>query len=103
MAYDLTGKSSCFFPSFLSCVSPANSTPRATSPSGENQKAIQKLGTISSFISPKELKEEVFGRKDVRVDKNPRVPGNTVGTTRWKVGWTSMTDVFEPEQRSSFR
>lgn len=70
MAYNLIGNSACFFPSFLSFVSPANSTSRATSPSGENQEAIQKLGTISSFISPKELKEE--GRKDVKVDKNPR-------------------------------
>lgn len=61
-----------FPPSFLSSVSPANSIPRATFPSGENLEATGKLGTISSFISPKELKEEVFGRKDVKVDKNLR-------------------------------
>lgn len=68
------------FPSFLSFVSPASSTLTATSPSGQNQEAIRKLGTISSSISPKELKEEVFGRKDVKVDKDLRgVPGNPVG------------------------
>lgn len=72
MAYDLIGNSSCFFPSFLSFVSPASSTPRATSPSGQTQEARRKLGTIGSSISPKEPKEEVFGRKDVKVDKNLR-------------------------------
>lgn len=72
MAYDLIGNSSCFFPSFLSFVSPVNSTPRVTSPSGENQKATRKLRTMSSFFSPKELKEEVFGRKDAKPDKNLR-------------------------------
>lgn len=72
MAYDLIGNSSCFFPSFLSFVSPASSTLRATFPSRQTQEAIRKLGTISSSISPKELKEEVFGRKDVKVDKNLR-------------------------------
>lgn len=72
MAYDLIGNSSCFFPSFLSFVSPANSAPRASSPSGENQEATRKLGTISSSFPPKELKEEVFGRKDVKADKNLR-------------------------------
>lgn len=33
---------------------------------------MRKLGTISSFISSKELEEEVSGRKDVKVDKNLR-------------------------------
>lgn len=71
MAYDLIGNSACFFPSFLSFVSPANSTPRATSPGG-NQETTRKPGTVSSAFSPKELKEEVFGRKDVKIDKNLR-------------------------------
>lgn len=33
---------------------------------------MRKLGTISSFISSKELEEEVSGGKDVQVDKNLR-------------------------------
>lgn len=33
---------------------------------------MRKLGTISSFISSKELEEEVSGGKDVKVDKNLR-------------------------------
>lgn len=70
MVFNLFGNSSCFFPSFLSFVFPASSAPRIISPSGENQEAIRKLGTISSSISPKELQEEAFGRKDVNVDKN---------------------------------
>lgn len=69
-AYDLIGNSSCFFPSFFSFVSPANSAPWATSPRGENQEAARKLGTTSSSFIPKELKKEVFGRKNVKVDKN---------------------------------
>lgn len=63
-----------FFPSFFffSFVFSASSTSRVISPSGENQEAMRKLGTISSFISSKELEEEVSGRKDVKVDKNLR-------------------------------
>lgn len=33
---------------------------------------MRKLGTISSFISSKELEEEVSGGKDVKVDENLR-------------------------------
>jgi hypothetical protein len=55
---------------FFSFVFSANSTSRIISPSGENQEAMRKLGTISSFISSKELEEEVSGGKDVKVDKN---------------------------------
>lgn len=33
---------------------------------------MRKLGTISSFISSKELEEEVAGRKDVKADRNLR-------------------------------
>lgn len=63
LAYDLIGNSYCFFPSFLPFVFPANSTLRATSPSTENQEATRQLGTISSSIFPKELKEEAFGKR----------------------------------------
>lgn len=105
MAYDLIGDSSCFFPSSLSFVFLSNSTPKATSPSGQNQEAIRKLGTIGSSIPPtKELKEEVFGRKDIKVDKNLRgVPGNTVGNTGIEGKLDSMTDVFEAEQSPAFK
>lgn len=75
MAYHLIGNSSCFFPSSffpLSFVFSANSISRVISPSGENQEAMRKIGTISSFISSKELEEEVSGGKDVKVDKNLR-------------------------------
>lgn len=62
-----------FFPFiFFSFVFFANSTSRVISPSGENQEAMRKLGTISSFISSKELEKEVCGRKDVKFDKNLR-------------------------------
>lgn len=57
---------------FFSFVFSASSTSRVISPSGENQEAMRKLGTISSFISSKELEEEVSGRKDVKADKNLR-------------------------------
>lgn len=60
------------FSLLFSFVSPDNSTPRVTSPSGENQEATRKLRTISSFFSPKELQEEVLGRKDAKADKNLR-------------------------------
>lgn len=33
---------------------------------------MRKIGTTSSFISSKELEEEVSGGKDVKVDKNLR-------------------------------
>lgn len=75
MAYYLIGNSSCFsllLFFFFSFVFSASSTSRVISPSGENQEAMRKLGTISSFISSKELEEEVSGRKDVKVDKNLR-------------------------------
>lgn len=75
MAYCLIGNSSCFFPFFFSSfVFSANSTSRVISPSGENQEAMRKLGTIGSFISSKELEEEVSGGKDVKLDKNLREP-----------------------------
>lgn len=64
-----------FFPFFFSSfVFSANSTSRVISPSGENQEAMRKLGTIGSFISSKELEEEVSGGKDVKLDKNLREP-----------------------------
>lgn len=74
MAYYLIGNSSCFslLFFFFSFVFSASSTSRVISPSGENQEAMRKLGTISSFISSKELEEEASGRKDVKVDKNLR-------------------------------
>lgn len=61
-----------FFFFFFSFVFSASSTSRVISPSGENQEAMRKLGTISSFISSKELEEEVAGRKDVKADRNLR-------------------------------
>lgn len=73
MAYYLIGNSSCFFPSFFSPLfSLPTPPPEASLPVEKNQEAMRKLGTISSFISSKELEEEVSGRKDVKVDKNLR-------------------------------
>lgn len=103
MASDLIGNSSCFFPSFLSFVSPANSTPRATFPSGENQKATRKLGTISSSFSPKELKEEVLGRKDVKVDKNLRSSWKYSGEHRDGSQAGPKIDVSDVQQRPKFK
>lgn len=84
-----------FSPSFLSFVSPASSTLTATAPSGQNQEAIRrKLGTTGSSVSPKELKEEVFGGKDVKADKDARgVLEIRWGMRGWKAGWMAPTDV----------
>lgn len=102
MAYDLIGNSSCCFPSFLSFVSPANSAPRATSPSGENQEATRKLRTVSSSFPPKEPKEEVFVRKGTKVDKNLRgfwKYSGECGDGRWA---TPMADGSAAEQSLMF-
>lgn len=58
-----------FFSPLFSLPTPP---PEASLPVEKNQEAMRKLGTISSFISSKELEEEVSGRKDVKVDKNLR-------------------------------
>lgn len=63
MAYHLIGSSSCFFPSSSSFVSSANSVPSTSTPRSPflvepDLEALRKLGTISSSLSPKELRRK---------------------------------------------
>lgn len=79
----------------------ASSASRVISPSGENQEAMRKLGTISSFLSSKELEKEASGRKDVKVDKNLRDSWKYSKEQGWGQGAKRSSTAGADEARQS--